>query len=233
VPYCENCGTTINPEAKFCGKCGAARQTSAQPAPTPAATSMPPQTAAIPQPPAQPQVPPQTSPAEPVLGVILLRKPKSLGRYDSFTAVVTAQRLIFAQMTSQMLADAAMQARAQAKAEGKGFMGQWQEQLKATFTYTQRYLTMEPSAVLSETSGNFAVDNGAIAEIKLHLKDINKGHQTHAHEFQIDIHSAQGTYEFRMEEHDELVNILKQVYGEKVKMPMGYLSSHGFRVKLF
>ncbi len=179
-----------------------------------------------------PQMPPQRNYIEKALGVILLRKPKSLGRYDTFTAVVTGQRMIFAQMTSEMLKDSIQAARDQAKAEGKGFWGQWEEQLRASFSYSQRYLSMDPAAALSETPGNFAVNNDAIREIKLNLKNISRGQQTQLHEFEIEIASASGRYEFRMDERNDYVNLLKMVYGEKVKTPFGYFSSQGFRLKL-
>lgn len=177
-------------------------------------------------------MPPQRNYIEKALGVILLRKPKSLGRYDTFTAVVTGARMIFAQMTSEMLKDSIQAARDQAKAEGKGFWGQWEEQLRASFSYSQRYLSMDPAAALSETPGNFAVNNDAIREIKLNLKNINRGQQTQLHEFEIEISSVSGRYEFRMDERDDYVNLLKMVYGEKVKMPFGYFSSHGVKLKL-
>jgi len=179
-----------------------------------------------------PQMPPQRSSVEKVVGVMLLRRPKSLGRYDTFTAVVTEQRMIFAQMTSEMLKNSIQAARDQAKAEGKGFWGQWEEQLRASFNYSQKYLSMDPAAALSETPGNFAVNNDAVREIKIHLKNINKGQQTDLHEFEIEIASTSGKHEFRMDERDDYVNLLKMVYGEKVKMPFGYFSSHGVRLKL-
>ena len=186
-----------------------------------------------PQPAASRPTMPAQNTSEQVVGVILLRKPKSLGRYDSWTAVLTGYRLIFAQMTSQMITDAAMQAKSQAKAEGRGFWGQWEEQLRAAFTYTQKYRTMDPNAILAETIGNFAVDNASISEVKLKLKDIRRGDDVQQHEFELEVTCTQGKYEFRMEEKDEFANLLKQVYGERVKMPFGYHSSRGVRVKLF
>jgi hypothetical protein len=92
-----------------------------------------------------------SSGGEQIVGVIVLRKPKSLGRYDAYTGVVTNERFIFAQLTSQMITDAATQAKNQAKAEGKGFFGQWGDQLKATTSYTQRYLSMNPDAILRDS----------------------------------------------------------------------------------
>lgn len=125
MPYCENCGSEISPTAKFCNNCGAvlSNASAASPANTPASMSTQP----IQQPPypAANAIPVQTqtpnASAESVLGVLALRKPKSLGRYDSFTGVLTNQRIIFAQTTSEMLKQASQTAKEQAKAEGKGF----------------------------------------------------------------------------------------------------------------
>ncbi|MCW4044169.1 MAG: zinc ribbon domain-containing protein [Candidatus Bathyarchaeota archaeon] len=226
MPYCGNCGAEIIPNTNFCGKCGAA---------VASASMMPPP----PPPPPPTQVPsntavttfPQASGLENALGVMLLRKPKSLGRYDSYTGVVTTHRLIFAQMTSEMLKDAVKTARDQAKAEGKGFWDQWSDQMKASFSYSQKYLTMAPSAILAETQGNFAISNDAIREIKVKLQHIRQG-QPSLHEFELEIHSAAGKYEFRMDERDDYVKLLKQAYGERVKTPFGYFSSHGVKIHL-
>jgi hypothetical protein len=111
----------------------------------------------------------QSETRERVIGAILLRKPKSLGRWDSYAAVITTQRMIFAQITSDMVKEAIEKAKQQAKAEGKGFLGQWSAQLGATFNYIQKYLSMEPSAIISETPGNFYIENGAIRDIKIEV----------------------------------------------------------------
>jgi hypothetical protein len=254
MPYCENCGQQINPNAKFCGNCGAARNqasstkppvnTQLQP-PQPkrerlsyySPPSTPPPSAPVPiiqsQPPMMQapiaQAPPimQHAPVMPqgggeaTVGVILFRKPKSLGRWDSYTGVVTSQRLIFAQMTSEMIKAAAQQSRDQAKAEGKGFFGQWSDQLKATGGYSQRYLTMLPQAILSETPGNFELYNNAISEIKVKVKGDNEGGMRY---LEVEIHSTAGKFEFHIDENSDFTDLLKRVYGGRVKMPFGYFS---------
>jgi hypothetical protein len=193
--------------------------------------------APVTQPPMQPYMPPTQPAPQPVaanapmpqpngetaIGVILLRKPKSMGRWDSFTGVITTHRLIFAQMTSQMLSDAAQQSRDQAKAEGKGFFGQWADQLRATFGYTKKYLTMPPQAILAETPGNFALDNNTISRINVHLKGAHHEHNQRR-EFEIKFYSSSGTYEFRMDENSEFIDTLKAAYGQRVDMPFGYFS---------
>lgn len=226
MPYCGNCGTANNPEYKFCQNCGFPLLQPAQPTYTVPPPPPPP------PPPTQPTVnipiqePAQRGYSENVMGVMLLRKPKSMGRYDTYTGIVTTHRLIFAQMTSEMLNRATQAARDQAKAEGRGFWGQWEEQLKASYGYTNRYLHMDPNAALAETPGNFFVNNKDISEVKIKIKDLHKpGDKIHRREFELEIHSIHGKYEFRMDKHNEYVNLLKQVYREKLKMPFGYFTS--------
>ncbi len=64
------------------------------------------------------------------------------------------------------------------------------------------------------------------------MKNINRGNETHIHEFDIQIISSQGKYQYKMDEQDASMKLLKQLYGERVKMPFGYISSHGVRFKV-
>jgi hypothetical protein len=171
--------------------------------------------------PMQPSHIPQQD-GEATVGAILFRRMKSMGRYDSYAAVITTQRMIFAQLTADMLNQAATQARDQAKAEGKGFFGQWGDQLRGTFGYTNKYLTMPPQTILAETPGNFAIYNSTISEIKIHLKGQHENDGPR--EFEAEIQCSSGTYKYRMAENSEFTDILKRVYGERVKMPLGYFN---------
>ncbi len=126
-------------------------------------------------------------------------------------------------MTSEMIKTATNEARDQAKAEGKGFWGQWSEQLKASFGYTKRYYTMDPAAIIAETPGNFALENSGIREFKLKLKHI-QGQGDYNKEWEVEIHSAQGKYEFKMDDNPEFVDTLKKAYPDRVKLPLGYFS---------
>ncbi len=277
MSYCENCGSPLNSDAKFCGNCGttAKKDTPApekfketkftskkvseqQPerdrlnyyspptgrtipqAPFPIISSQtqtaqsshtPAVAAPTYQPPAksqpQSQIPPSyiaqpRNSTETTVGVILFRKPKSFGRYDTYTGVVTLERLIFAQMTPQMLNDAAMQAKEKAKAEGKGFFGQWGEQLRGTLGYINRYLDMPPETILSETPGNFAILNNTVHEIKIHLK--NDYNDNQHREFEAEIKTSNGTFKYNMDENSDFTDILKRVYGDRVRMPFGHFS---------
>jgi hypothetical protein len=249
MPYCEHCGSQINPNAKFCFNCGAVQivapappqpvvqrpQYYAPPAFSPPPPPPPPppmEPSHQPPPPMQPvtYLPPQTQPtasapnygSEPVVGAMIFRKPKSLGRYDSYTAVLTNQRLIIARLTDQMIVEAANQARAQAKADGKGFFGQWGDQLKSTFGYSRKYLTMTPEAILAETPGNFALFNNAISQIDIKRK-FNQNENAMDMP-KVEVHSTSGEFEYEIQEDSDYIKLLKQVYGDRVKTPFGYFS---------
>lgn len=151
--FCTACGTALLEGAAFCTACGAS---AAVPAPEPAAAPAP---VAAPQP----------SSAEYVVAIIPTATLKSGFmnlKSRAYTLVLTDRRVVFAQLTSAMTKAAVMEARDAAKADGKGFMGQWGAQIKAGFTYSQRYVTMSPEQTLAETPGNFAIDHSAIRKVK-------------------------------------------------------------------
>jgi hypothetical protein len=227
---CGKCGKQVEANVKFCSNCGnqITNITPPPPPPPPDSTNM---QAPPPPPPESTATLPQSSGGEQVLGVLLLRKPKSLGRYDTYSGVITNQRLIFAQMTSQMVSQAVSAARDQAKADGKGFFGQWAEQLKVSFGISQRYLSMQPAAIVAETSGNFFFNNNTIGEVKVKRKDIYSGGEVSHHEFEVEFKSSMGNATFKMDENNNYIKTLKETYGDKVKMPFGYFSS-GINIKI-
>lgn len=93
------------------------------------------------------------------------------------TVVVTDLRVLFAQMTVQMMKQLVADARDNAKADGKGFFGQWGAQMGAYSGLAQRYLEMAPEQILAENPGNFAVDRSTIrkAQLKNGYTDDNGG----------------------------------------------------------
>jgi len=88
--------------------------------------------------------------AEAVLCAVPIKTIKILGIPKSFALVLTNQRTILISLTSDMLKQAAIDARDDAAAEGKGFMGKWAAQMKATLGYTSRFLDMS----IPQTRGN-------------------------------------------------------------------------------
>ena len=80
MPYCENCGKELTSTSKFCGKCGTPVNVDAQV--SPAASPEP--VSAAPQP--APQGVGDAARSEPVLGVLVLRKPNLLADMTVFRA---------------------------------------------------------------------------------------------------------------------------------------------------
>jgi hypothetical protein len=171
----------------------------------------------------QPQMMAQQMGGETTIGVVVFRRMKSLGRYDAFAGVATSQRMIFAQLTADMMNQAAQQARDQAKVDGKGFFGAWGDQLKATFRFAKRYLNIPPDAILAETPGNFAIYNNTVSEVVVRLRGQHENDGPR--EFEAEIKTSSGNFKYRMDEDKDSTNLLKQVYGDRVKMPFGYLGA--------
>jgi hypothetical protein len=168
---------------------------------------------------------------ENIVGMIPLRQLKSLGRYDPFVGVITNQRLVFARLTSEMIKDSATRARNEAKSQGKGYLGQMSSQMREYSSgYSSRYLSMQPSAILAETPGNFALGNLSISELRLKLRNSRQGNGDE-NEFEVEFLSGGAKYEFRMDDEGEYVTLLKRVYGERVRTPFGY-STHTLKLKI-
>ena len=156
--------------------------------------------------------------AEPILGVIPLRQMKALGRFDSYVGVVTDRRLIVAQLTKRMINESVTNARNDAKAQGKGYMGQISSQMREFSTgYTTRFLHMTPSSILYETPGNFEMANGSVSEIRLRLNRASQDEDSVRSEYDISIFYAGSRYDYRTDESTDHVNLLRSVYGERLR----------------
>jgi hypothetical protein len=218
---CSACGAPVNNTTKFCGGCGAPVGASFRPAPV-----------APPAPDAgvAPAVP---QGGEQVIGVIgNARKMKMLGAaWDTYALVVTDRRMIFAQLTADMLNAAYKEAAEKAKADGKGFLEQWAHQMTVAFQYCQKYETMPPEFALAETNGNRGIENMRISAVN--MKEKSNRDSIEFAEFIMTVQSADGKFEFHIGEDDRFINILKAAYGDRVHMPLGYFRAGGVRIKLF
>jgi hypothetical protein len=99
-----------------------------------------------------------------------IKKTKMVGNPEAFNVAVTDSRCIFARLTADLLKKAAAEANETGKAEGKGFLGRWGDQISATMGYGNRYLNYTPEQVLQETSGNFAINFADIKSIDFREK---------------------------------------------------------------
>jgi hypothetical protein len=158
-----------------------------------------------------------------VLGAIPDAKTKTgLFSYTGWVLVVTDQRLLGAHITNEIMKHAMEEARAQAKASGSGFFGQWGAQLKASVTLGRRYCAMTPEAILAETPGNWAVVPGQVRSIKVEDKERQQGDGTFEfHYLKITLETVDGkvTYETNdaSPNQREAQELLARTFGPAVK----------------
>jgi hypothetical protein len=144
-----------------------------------------------------------------------MKKSKMLGlSYDSFTLVATPDTTIFAKITSDMLKQVVMESRDQAKAEGKGFFGQWGAQIKGSAKYAERYARMSAQAALAESPANFAIPNSSISSIKIKKKTRSDEDQTYT-TWMVSIQYNSGKLNLKTDFDPK--GHLQAIYGNRVK----------------
>ena len=218
MSFCPFCGTPVKEQHKFCPSCGnvlepvAPRQGTAtqQPTPPPVAYALQP---AYPLPPAaQPAYQPTAQPTQEPIRVIIpnLMVSKSLGRVDTYNLIVTDRRSIFVKLTNEIMGEAVKMRRAKAGAEGKGFFGKWKVQMQGFNTYTDWYQDKTPDYALSETPGNWAVDNSAIGNIKVNEDSGDEGGMTL---YYVEITTMTGKLNFKMQYDPK--ELFQRAYGSR------------------
>jgi hypothetical protein len=153
---------------------------------------------------------------------VTVKKPKSFGRWDTYTLVLTDRRIIIAQLTAKMLNEAAAEANREGKSEGKGFFERWGDQLKTTSAYSKKYLDMEPEKILQEDSDNFALENSDIKKIGIKRTSVPAGlvkglERVSGAEITIESKGRKLSYQ-TSEYAEKLQDALKQVFGDRVKI---------------
>jgi hypothetical protein len=202
MPYCENCGQPVSPNANFCGNCGSPRKQQVQAAPV----SPPPPAPMLQTPPIAP-VQPQPS-TEQIINFIIATKSKRFGGDEYYTGILTSQRLIFAPMTKDNLKEVTDLNRQYIK---NGYSA------LPVFPYQQMYLSSTPEMILANTQGCIVIANSAIREITLRTVDITSDGYSVGQQYEIQIKTDMGTQTFHMTKRDEYPARLRQVYGGKVK----------------
>ena len=175
MPFCPNCGIQVEAKQNFCPNCGQRLGPVPSPPaqgiapPIPQATQMPPQVYT-------PSPVPQVRVGERIVAIVPnLKKPKSFGRWDTYNLIVTERRCIFAALTGDMLNKAIKEANEQGKAQGKGFMDRWGDQMQSSVGYWHRYESMEPEAALRENKENFSFDISAVKNANYSRRDRMQG----------------------------------------------------------
>jgi hypothetical protein len=115
---------------------------------------------------------------------------------STYSLVITPSRLIFAHLDKRRMQDLVAQARADAKAQGKGFFGQMGAQLGWVRTLEQQIASSAPDQILAQDPNSFTIPNHAISKIRLR-QSVDPENQT-SNYIQIVIHTSSGKQRFQL-----------------------------------
>jgi hypothetical protein len=152
-----------------------------------------------------------------IIGIVPnMKKSKMLGMsYDMFTLIATPDTTVIAKVTREMLNQVIKDSRAQAKAEGKGFFGQWGAQISGANKYAERYANMSAQTALSEDKANFAIPNSTISSVKVNKKTRTDDDGISQTTWEIIIHSDSGKLKYKTDFDPK--GHLQAIYGNRVK----------------
>jgi hypothetical protein len=160
-----------------------------------------------------------------------LTRIKKLSTTTQYTLVATDRRLIFAQITNQMIKEETQQAKDQAKAEGKGFLGQvaaqWGSALAFQETVTRisdRFWSIPPEIIASGTKDNFTMPLNSMVGIEFTRKDNKKTYETdsgyqvdHNYYYEIMFRSTTEKVAMAAPDNPTIQRNLQQIYGTMVR----------------
>ena len=140
---------------------------------------------------------------------------KLFGLPKSYALVVTDQRTILIPLTSDMLKQAVVEARDEAASEGKGFMGKWAAQMKASLGYTSRYLEMDPEEILRQNPNHEVIPNNSISKIRIQMREDQNRNVTL---WYLTLHGPAGKTKYELTSRTkDLIDAFKQAYGGRFK----------------
>lgn len=108
---------------------------------------------------------------ENIIGVIPNLSTGMFGQ-SSYTLVVTNYRLIFAEITKQLL-DQERQKNV-SNVQG-GMMSRWKAQMSSHFNFHNRYFNIPPQAILQESPNNYEIRPEQVKSVKVHGGQYNHG----------------------------------------------------------
>lgn len=151
------------------------------------------------------------------MGVVPNLSTGMLGQ-KTYTLVITNYRLIFAQLTNQMVNQEIERAKAEAQQRGEGFFGKWAASAHSGFYYHNRYHNMHPQAILQENPNNYEIRPEQVKSVK-----ITSGHHDTQYNQNIPgkmvIKWTGGKVKFTLDrmEPQQIKNMLFPLLGSKVK----------------
>ncbi len=213
--FCSQCGKPVTAGMRFCTQCGAVIQ-AAPPAASPPVQYTPP-----PPPPVQytpPPPPPPAPPAEPIVGFVLNAQQRKgfmgMGA-DLFNIVLTPRRVVMVMVTTKTMQEAVLLARAEAKEQGKGGLGQWAAQMGWAQSLARKYQTMTVEQILAEYPGSFFYENSQIRRVRVEMPSDDESN--HALEVTIETTGDKHKFELQVGSTRDVKAVFQQSLGGVVR----------------
>ena len=168
--FCGSCGSPLVSSASFCSQCGTQipidAPSSSPPRPS---QNMPVQTSSSSGPTPSAGFNPAANPSgEQTLDVVpnLIHKTGVFSQ-TSFCIIVTNRRLVFVQVTNEMLKQESQRRTAEGKSKREGWFSAAIDGMFTGYDFYKRYLDMPLNIALNETPGNFTIDLSALNAVRL------------------------------------------------------------------
>ena len=159
--------------------------------------------------------------AEEIIGIVShVVEPTGRIQTKQNTIIVTNQRLIVAQFTAQMMQDALAQSKARG---GKGLFGSLLAgrvlDPSDIVNYTDKYWSMKPDSILSESSGNFSLELEGITSVGVE-HETRKPDDEDSHigfdRYLLVIDSIQGQHSYVFDADPQDLAVLRSVLGDRL-----------------
>ena len=152
--------------------------------------------------------------AEKVTGVLPDLRTGMLGQ-TSYSLVVTDRRLIFAQITNELL----KQEREKAVSDsGGGLMSRWKASMGSHYSFHERYYNMDPEEALRESPDNYEIRPEQVRSVKLKgSKNWSNDGKKSPNKMVIKWSGGKNKYNFQRVSSNEAKKALYPLLGPKVK----------------
>lgn len=132
----------------------------------------------------------------------------------SYTLIVTDRRLIFAQITNELMKQEREKA---VNNTGGGLMSKWKASMGSHYNFHERYFRMHPEDALRENSNNYEIRPEQIQSVKLRSKQVwsNDGKQS-PNKMIIKWSGGKNKYNFQRVNTGEVKQAIQPLLGPKV-----------------
>ncbi len=154
--------------------------------------------------------------SEEIVGIIPNTHAGFLGQ-KAYNLIVTNQRLIVAELTSDMLKNEAKKAREESKEQGEGFLKRMAKTMTSGTSYYQKYFDMPVENILNENPNNYSISVNDIKKIRIKIGMMYEDGKNNPNEIRIKWNNGKETFRFSNIGAGEAKKILKKTFGNLVK----------------